>query len=125
MEQQELLFVLTQGPEDPDRARFALNAALVAASSGLAVTLYLALRAAHWACAAHDGDSHHAELRDLVDQVRAAGGVVECCSACLERHCALPGARHEQPSQLENGVRMSGLASLVRRASTGAQTITF
>lgn len=127
MDQRELLFLLTQGPEDPDRARFALHAALVAASSGLGVTVYLALRAVHWACAAHEGDALHADIRALVDQVRAAGGSVECCSACMERHCAPPGAahEHEHAPKLESGVRMAGLASLVRRASSGARTITF
>lgn len=124
MHRNALQFVVTSGPEDVDRARFALHTSLAAAVSGLDVSVYLALRAAHWACNVDDGDPVHAELRDLIDRVQASGATVECCSACLERHCGTH--QHEAESSTPDGgsVRPAGLVSLVRRASAGAQTIT-
>jgi len=124
MTSQELQCILTHGTEDPERARFALHAALVAASSGLTVTVYLALRAVHWACVVHD-DPLHAEIRALVEQVRSAGATVECCSACIDRHCASSHASSSHHPKLDDGVRVAGLATLMKRASSGAQTISF
>lgn len=125
MTRSALQYIITSGPEDPDRARFALNAGLVAAASGLDVSIYLALRAVHWACAVHEANPVHEEVRALVERVRAHGATIECCSECMERHCATPPTPHSGGSKLDEGVRAAGLASLVRRASSGAQTITF
>jgi len=125
MKRNALQYIITSGPEDPDRARFALNAGLVAAASGIDVAIYLALRAVHWACPVHEKDPVHAEMRVLVERLRESGATIECCSACMERHCEAPRTGHDGASKLDAGVRAAGLVSLVRRASSGAQTITF
>lgn len=124
MTRNALQIVVTSGPEDPDRARFALHAALAAAVSGLEVSVYLALRAAHWACAVHDDNDVHTELRDMIERVRGSGVAVECCSACLEKHCSTHAGDLFPASDVQDGVRPVGLVSLVRRASAGVQTIT-
>lgn len=118
-----LQFVVTCGPDDPDRARFALNAALVAAVSGLDITVYLALRAAHWACAVHASDPIQNEVRALLERLREHGAAIECCSTCMEAHCAASVDQHG--SRLDQGVQPAGLIGLAWRASSGAQTITF
>lgn len=124
MTRNALQIVVTSGPEDPDRARFALHAALAAAVSGLEVSVYLALRAAHWACTSHETNDVHAELRDLIERIRGSGVTVECCSACLERHCGTHAGALLSAFDVQGGVRPVGLVSLVRRASAGVQTIT-
>lgn len=119
-----LQFVVTCGPDDPERAKFALNAALVASVSGLDVTVYLALRAAHWACAAHTPDPIQSEVRALLERLREYGAAIECCSTCMEAHCASTSDEHGE-TRLGEGVQPAGLIGLSRRASSGAQTITF
>ncbi len=120
-----MLFVVTSGPEDAERARFALHASLAAAVSGLDVSVYLALRAAHWACDVPEGDATHAELRELIERVQGSGANVECCSACMERHCSTHDHHADDGADSNRSIRPAGLVSLVRRASAGAQTITF
>lgn len=122
----ELQLVLTSGPEDADRAKLALHTGLAGLATGLTVTVFFTLRATHWACSIRPEHPANAEIEGLLEKVRQLGGALECCSACAETHCETPLEPAVGGStKLRAGVRAAGLTSIVRRAASGAQTLTF
>lgn len=115
--------IITAGPEDPEKVVLGLQTALTAASSGLETSVFFTLRATQWTCATVRDVAGGERIAELIDAVHTCGGEIESCSACLDKYCAQSAQRgHEN---LRHGVRPGGLASLVRRASRGANTITF
>lgn len=115
--------IITCGPEDPEKAVLGLQTALTAASSGVETSVFFTLRATQWTCATVRDVVGADRIAELIDAVQTCGGEIESCSACLDKYCADSAQRgHEN---LRQGVRPGGLASLVRRAARGANTITF
>ncbi len=115
IEQKDLQLILTS--EEPEKVRFGLNMALVAASSTVEVVVFFALKSARFVCAKHGDDR---KILDLIATLRELGVELLCCSACAHEHCGVDS----QSSPLVEGVRDAGLASVVQRASKDFTTIT-
>lgn len=123
LENVPLQVIVTSGPEDPEKVVLALQTAMTAASSGVETSVFFTLRATQWTCAAVRDFAGAAKVVELIDMVRDCGAVLESCSACLDKYCASGDARgHES---LRAGIEPGGLAGLVRRATQGANTLTF
>lgn len=123
-EKPRLQILITSGPEAVDRVVFALNLALTAASSNIPVVVFFTLGATLWSCVRASKEVEGGEqVTELIDAVIAIGGRFESCSACMQKYCAGPAA--EGPGGLREGIRPSGLATLVRRAASGVNTLTF
>lgn len=118
-----LQIVIATGTEDSERVILALETALTGASSGLEVSVFFTLRATQWACSNMTGISGGQRIDELVEMAQSAGATIEACSACLDKYCA--DQVRSGLEGLKQGIRPAGLASLVRRASGGANTITF
>ncbi len=103
--------------ESEERVSFGLNLALAAAASGVRVSVFFALRSAHWVCASC---TDKPSIQDLILTVAEQGVVLQCCSACIHEHC---GAQVEGNLLIE-GVHPAGLASMVQQATMTTQTIT-
>lgn len=111
------LQVLVSSSEE-ERVLFGLNLALVAASSGISVTVFFALGSARWVCAEH---ASAGPVVDLIQQLAESEVPLHCCSTCVHEHCH-DGDGLEVP--LVDGVRRSGLASMLKRSVDGCETIT-
>ena len=118
-----LQVLITRGYEDPDLALLGLSTALVAASSNVDVTVFFTLRGTQWACRAQGDIASVERVRESIDNLRAAGARLECCSACLSKYCN-PAAQSSE-DVLQAGMEPAGLVSLVQRATNGASTLTF
>ena len=117
--EKQLQIVLTTGVSDVERAAFAFNSALVSASSGLDITLFLAMEAPEWACEGSlEGESSR-EAASILDRAVEAGVSVEACSACFDRFC-----QGDRKPELRDGFRLAGLLTFVRR-SLEVPTVTF
>ncbi|MEZ5966065.1 MAG: DsrE family protein [Planctomycetota bacterium] len=116
-----LQVVVTTGPKDPTRARFALEAALAAVASGLGVTVFLTLDATVWACESRRyvcGET----VYGLMDQLASMGASVVCCSACALDKC---GTQGEAKIATAPGIELVGLATLMEQVASGVPTVTF
>ncbi len=116
-----LQVVVAHGPKDAERALLALNAALVAASSGVEATVFFTLRGTHWACARAALGPATEEIDAAIQGLQEAGAHFECCSACLDRYCMDTGSA----GGLRPGIKIAGLATLVQRAAGGVPTLSF
>ena len=118
-----LQVLVTHGAEDVPKVRLGLHTALIAASAGVEVTVFFTLRGTLWSCADGRGLSEAEEIGGLLSSLVESGAELQCCSACLEEHC-LEAARDPERG-LRPDIRLAGLASVARRASSGANTLTF
>ena len=92
--------------------------ALAGAVSGVEVAVFFALDATQFVCAHHASPGRATEL---VEQLLELGVSLHCCSACIHVHCQSA----EGQRQLREGVRPSGMAALVKRASENYETLSF
>ena len=118
-----LQVIATAGFEDPDRVLLALNTSLAAASCGVRVVVFMAVRATQWMCTDVPHDRKSREIYVVLGQLRSLGVDIECCAACYDKHCLAEGDPLHGP--LREGVRTSGLVSVVQRAMENAQTLCF
>ncbi|MCB9890590.1 MAG: DsrE family protein [Planctomycetes bacterium] len=125
--------ILTTGPSDVARAVLGLQAALAAVASGVDVDVFLTLDATEWACEPRDRVGGK-EVYSLLDQLDCLGARITCCSACASEKCSQ--TQHDVCDlQLDEGgttavvthstVRLTGLATLMERVSSGVPTVTF
>ncbi|MEZ6015928.1 MAG: DsrE family protein [Planctomycetota bacterium] len=121
-QQATLQVIITSGPEDPDKALFGLQLALVSISSGTPTRVFLTLRASQWACARSLSGAGASEVYLALEGLVAAGAEVGACSACLHKHCSVDS---EDSSTLRAGIRPAGLMSVVHKTMSGAKTLTF
>ncbi len=112
---------VTAGADAPERCAQAFTVAATAASSGVAVSLWLTGEASWFATpgAAEAFElPHSAPLADLRDAVLAAG-TLTLCTQCAAR-------RGISPDDVLPGVRIAGAASFVEEALTeGAQALVY
>jgi len=118
-----LQVIATAGFEDPDRVLLALNTTLAAASCGVKVVVFMAVRATQWMCTDVPHDRKSKEVYEILDQLNELGVEVECCSACYDKHCLADGEPLHGP--LREGIRSSGLVAVVQRAMENVQTLCF
>ena len=123
MTRSSLLVLVTPGKEDPDRALLGLNTALVGASSGVDVTVFFTLRGTQWACAAQPATPITDEVMAVLGALEESGARLECCSACLDKHCV--EAARSPRSGLREGVELVGLASMVQQSMAADATLSF
>ncbi len=122
-----LQVVLTAGPAQRERATLGLQAALAAAASGIATSVFLTLDATAWACeprAVPDG----ATVYELLDHLAGFGVEVTCCSACAMDLCgtrSAAGGGGRGGAATHDGVSLTGLTGLMERVAAGVPTITF
>ena len=108
------------GVDAPERATVPFIAAGVAAASGQQAAVVCSTDAVHFGTpggvdgVAVDGMP---TLRDLLDQLLAAGGELWLCSACV-------GRRGITEADLIDGARIVGAAELVATIADGAVPIT-
>lgn len=118
-DEQRLLFPCSYGRDAPERATVPFIAASVAAASGQRAVVVCTAEAV-WVGTDGGADEVVAEgmppLRDLYDQLVAAGGEVWLCSACTTR-------RGITEDQLAEGATIVGAAQIVEALVTGARSI--
>ncbi len=122
--QAQLQVLITTGAEDGDRTALGLNTALVAQSSGVETHVFFTLTGTYWACREPCEGEPRPDVLELVDQLGALGAQLSCCTQCLDKHC-IPSETSGQSGTLRPGIRPAGLASVVKRATTGMPSITF
>lgn len=123
LEHGQVQIVLLAGPEDPLKAQMGLNVALAAQSTGAETALFIGLRATYWACEASVGVDGNQSIHALIDRILEAGGTVECCGTCAEKHCFTGSAGHG--IALRQGITYAGFVTIASRAAMGVNTLTF
>ncbi len=116
----ELQVILANGPADVNAAKTAHAIAATAALLQKRVLLFLMNDAAEWAMTDIESRDDIAELKNLLefqDDVRAADGRVEVCSASAEAIGADGGT-------IRDGIAIGQLPGVMSRAVT-VQTLTF
>ena len=105
MEQQqqyELQVLIASGPEAVDRAVLGFALAVSAASSGIKVTVILALKGIAWAQqnirAAKQKVNGFSSIEDYVNILGDSGAVIRLCSSCVENNCKLDKKESAQTS---------------------------
>jgi len=119
-EGKQLQVILTTGLEDPERAAFGFGTALVAASAGVSVIVFLSIQSPVWACADLNSAEGVERVSHVLEQAVEAGVQIEACSTCFDKFCS-GRARPE----LRDGIRIAGMLSVVQRSTEGVPTITF
>ncbi len=106
---QKLLFILSKGFEKSGGATRAVQLAAIAAEQGAQVELFLIDDAIHWAqlgMAEGIRSSTGEHMKDLLDQLMAAGSPIYVCKACADK-------RLVSPDELIAGASIEGASVLV------------
>lgn len=118
-----LQVLISAGPEDFRTAELGARLALTGASCGQAVRVFLYGAAGVWGCR-RPFEGTEAGVVDLLDQLHALGGGIECCSVCAEELCRPSGPMSEWGG-LREEVVPTGLVTFTNRSIEGTATLTF
>ncbi|MBA0053093.1 sulfur reduction protein DsrE [Streptomyces sp. AJS327] len=121
-EQRRLVIKVTAGSDAPERCSQAFTVAAVAASSGVAVSVWLTGESAWFALPGRAAEftlPHAAPLPELIEGVLAGGGRLTLCTQCAAR-------RDISEADVLDGVRIAGAQVFVSEImAEGAQALVY
>ncbi|MCA6094888.1 DsrE family protein [Streptomyces cinnamoneus] len=118
----KLVIKVTAGADAPERCSQAFTVAAVAAASGVEVSLWLTGESSWFALPGRAAEfelPHAAPLPDLIEGIRAAGGMITVCTQCAAR-------RDIEEKDLIEGARIAGAQVFVSEAmADGVQALVY
>lgn len=118
----KLVLKVTAGADAPERCSQAFTVAAVAVASGVEVSLWLTGESSWFALPGRAAEfelPHAAPLPDLIDGIRAGGGLITVCTQCAAR-------RGIEEKDLIEGARIAGAQVFVSEAmADGVQALVY
>jgi predicted peroxiredoxin len=118
---ERLVFIMTHGPEDPDRATIPLAMANAALAMEVEVVIVLqgtAVLLAKQGCLEHIFAANFPPLKELVDNFFAQGGKLLVCVPCLK-------SRKFEESDLIAGAQATAAGKLIQEILGANSTLVF